>query len=156
MHLKLTITFCIVITLTIVITALAFKMKEEENDIPINVVIIILGASLGWLLGIFMSPYDAGERASFAVYAGAVASFVSGYLVAKVDSSVTKLLSPEFLFQKIVAFRFISFFSVLLLAMLLTFAVRVYLPKPENAAIYNPNNACNADIFKHCLKSSNA
>ena len=148
MHPKLLITFCIVFPLILTVVILAFRMKEEENDVTINLAILVLGACVGWLMGIFMSPYDSGEKAAFAGYASAVATFVSGYLVAKIDPLVTKLFSPEFLFQKVVAFRAASFLSVLLLAMLMTFAIRVYLPQPEFIGETRPNNSKHSDLVK--------
>lgn len=134
MHIKLLVTAGIVLPLIAVLIGLATRVKQQENDTQINIALLILGGALGWLLGIFMSPYDSGETAAFASYASAVATFASGYLLAKIDPLVSKLFTPDFLFNRVVAFRTISFISMILLAMLMTFAVRVYLPAPETVA----------------------
>jgi len=135
LHPKLLITICIVLPLILALVVLALRVRESENDVQVNLALLVFGGSLGWLLGIFMSPYGEGEKAAFAGYASAIMTFASGYLVGKIDPFVGKLLHPDFLFRTLVGFRVLSFLSIMLLSMLMTFAVREYLEEPSKDEI---------------------
>ncbi|MDM3852813.1 MAG: hypothetical protein PT119_23225 [Aphanizomenon gracile PMC627.10] len=45
----------------------------------------LFGSGLGWLIGIFVSPYTTTERSSFKTYATLAQGFLTGFLVSKVD-----------------------------------------------------------------------
>jgi len=135
---KLLVTTGIIIPLVLILAFLCLRVKERENDVQINLVILILGGCVGWLLGILLSPYGSCEKEAFAEYAAIFGTFVSGYLIGKIDPFVGKVFSPDFLLQRIVAFRVTSFLSILLLSMLMTFAVRVYLPNEKTAGCVPP------------------
>jgi hypothetical protein len=56
---------------------------------PSNVLQVLLclaGGALGWIIGILVSPLDAGEKKQFSDFAKALVALISGYLVGKVDS----------------------------------------------------------------------
>jgi len=113
--------------LLVVLVILSFFIKKEDEDKWINLAIIVLGLSIGWLFGMYISPYGEGEKQRFVEYATAVSAFVSGYLVAKLDGLITKLLSPEQVLQPVAGFRVIAGFSTFILSMLVTYVVRAYL-----------------------------
>ncbi|WP_345971399.1 hypothetical protein WCX72_05985 [Sulfurimonas sp. HSL1-6] len=92
----------------------------------INLGLVILGGAIGWVVGIFLTPYSAGQKAEFAEYASVIALFASGYLVGKVDAAISHMLKPENLFTPIVGFRLVITFSSFLLGMLVTVVIRYY------------------------------
>ena len=113
-----------IILITLVI--LSFFIKENEEDKWINLAIVVLGVSIGWLFGMYISPYGKGEEQKFTEYATAVSAFVSGYLLAKIDGLITKLLSPEQILRPVAGFRLIAGFSTVIVTMLVTYVVRAY------------------------------
>ena len=116
--------FAALLILTLVL--LAFRIKEKEEDKWINLAVIVLGLCLGWLLGIFIAPYK-GEETHFKELASAVAAFLSGYLVSKVDGLITKLLSPDQVMNPVAGFRVISAISSLVLSLIATYVARAYI-----------------------------
>ena len=110
----------------VTLIVLSFFVKEKEDDKWLNLATIVLGLCIGWMFGMYISPYGKGEELKFAEYATAVSAFVSGYLVAKIDGLITKLLSPEQVLQPVAGFRLIAGFSTLIVTMLVTYVVRAY------------------------------
>ena len=51
----------------------------------LNILILVFGGLLGWTIGILATPRDASERAQFSAYVAGVSTFLSGFVVAKVD-----------------------------------------------------------------------
>ncbi len=105
---------------------LAFRIKDDEKDKWGNLAVIVLGLSLGWLLGIYLAPYGKSEGAHFREIAEAVSAFFSGYLVAKVDGLITKVFSPEQVMRPVAGFRVAAAISSLVLSLIVTYVARVY------------------------------
>lgn len=103
-----------------------FYIGDSAAAYAMNFAILILGTSVGWLIGTVISPYDTKEQGDFSAYAKAVSAFVTGYLVAKVDKIIEHLFSPTFLSAPEAAFRMVLFLSAVLIAMLVTFINRRY------------------------------
>jgi hypothetical protein len=59
--------------------------KEQANT---NYLIVLLGSLLGWVLGLFFSPYDDKEAKAFVSIGQAVSAFISGYVFSKLDRFV--------------------------------------------------------------------
>lgn len=110
----------------VTLIVLSFFVKEKEDDKWLNLATIVLGLSVGWIFGMYISPYGKGEELKFTEYATAVSAFVSGYLVAKIDGLITKILSPEIILRPVSGFRLIASLSALVVAMLVTYVVRAY------------------------------
>lgn len=100
--------------------------SEALQVFAINSAVVLVGMTLGWVFGIFISPLGA-EKEEFSRYGKAVSVFFSGYLLAKVDPVVSKVLAAESLFDDLAAFRLLSFVTSFLVAMLIAFGWRKYL-----------------------------
>lgn len=109
-----------------VLILLAFAVDKCTEVRAVNVLALVSGAAVGWLLGVAVSPYDAREASAFPKYAGAVSAFVSGYVVSKLDRVLEHLLRPEFVASAVGAFRLLGGFCALILALLLTYIYRSY------------------------------
>jgi ABC-type Fe3+-siderophore transport system permease subunit len=55
----------------------------------------IIGATVGWFLGIVVSPRDGGQDQRFAMVGSAVATFFSGFLVSKLNATFDLLFDPK-------------------------------------------------------------
>jgi hypothetical protein len=86
-----------------VITWLAWNVGKPQNGVTVggthfaylNLLIVVLGSCLGWLIGTLASPYNKGETSKFNAYAHAISAFVSGYILSKADKLITSVLDPE-------------------------------------------------------------
>ena len=115
----------------IVLAMAALYITTEPIDIPINATIMILGLSLGWLCGTFMTPYNKIESEYVSSFTKAVSVFVSGYVVGKVDRVVEYILNPTFLMSTLPAFRIMSFVATFVIALMLTYIFRQYYLEPK-------------------------
>ena len=126
MNFKIMISGVVILFLYCVLVWLATKVKKSESDVAINIGLLILGGAIGWVIGIFLTPYGEGQKAEFSEYASVIALFVSGYLVGKVDAAISHLFKPEYLFTQVAGFRLVTTFSSFLLGMLVTVVIRYY------------------------------
>jgi hypothetical protein len=55
----------------------------------------LLGAALGWLTAILISPLSAAEERQFSSLGKVISGFVTGYLLSKVDPLITALLAID-------------------------------------------------------------
>jgi hypothetical protein len=105
---------------------LSFFIGDTTTVVVLNLAILALGFSVGWIIGILISPYDTEESKRFSVFTKAVGVFASGYLVGKIDKLVERILNPDFVLDSIHGFRIIAFLSATIVAMLVTFIYRWY------------------------------
>jgi hypothetical protein len=113
-------------TVVVIALVLCFFISPDTSARVINISILVTAASLGWLLGVSISPYDANERKQFSQYSKAVVTFISGYVAAKLDKLIDSLVAPAALADPVFGFRLLSFASVLIVSMLVTFIFREY------------------------------
>jgi uncharacterized membrane protein YjfL (UPF0719 family) len=126
MNIKLIISGIVILLLYALIGYLTTRVKKEPTDVAISLALVILGATVGWVIGIFLTPYDEIQKIEFSNYASFIALFASGYLIGKVDAAISHLFKPEYLFTPIVGFRLVITFASFLLGMLITVVVRYY------------------------------
>lgn len=108
------------------VTYLSFALGEDFKASSLNLLIVVLGLSLGWLLGILLSPYSHAEEKKFTEYAKAFGVFASGYLVGKVDKVIEAMFQPDFILDFVHGFRIMSFMAALIIALVVTFVFRRY------------------------------
>lgn len=108
------------------VTYLSFALGEDFKASALNLLIVVLGLALGWLLGILLSPYSGTEEKMFSEYAKAFGVFASGYLVGKVDKVIEELFQPDFILDSIHGFRVMAFVAALIIGLLVTFIFRRY------------------------------
>jgi glycerol uptake facilitator-like aquaporin len=106
----------------------AIAFARDRSDRMVNASVFLLGIVLGWLVGTALAPYTPDEQKEFSLYASYVSTFFSGYLLAKIDPAVTKLLSPDYLFENYstVIIRIASFLGPFIITLLVTFIFRKY------------------------------
>lgn len=91
-----------------------------------NYLILIGGGLFGWIAGLLLSPTTRGERAQFSEYGKALSTFVSGFLVAKLDKLFELTVKGASDVNEIFVGRLILFASAVALGTLMTFIWRRY------------------------------
>jgi hypothetical protein len=103
---------------------------SEGANFSILILSGLLGAALGWITGILVSPYNKDEKSSFGGVAKLVYGFLSGYALSKLDLVLTENLKTVSVTEKqwvVVCFGFICF----LVALAVTYITRRYwMPTP--------------------------
>ncbi len=108
------------------VTYFSYSVGDDFKASALNLLIVVLGLSLGWLLGILLSPYSGAEEKKFTEYAKAFSIFASGYLVGKVDKVIEALFQPDFILESVHGFRIMSFLAALIISLVMTFIFRRY------------------------------
>ncbi|WP_421657339.1 hypothetical protein [Leptothermofonsia sp. ETS-13] len=63
-----------------------FLVMFSIGSIPqLNVLFLFCGGLLGWILGILITPTSDVERTKFSEFGKAIATFLTGFLVAKIE-----------------------------------------------------------------------
>lgn len=101
-------------------------LAPTEKEFALHLSVMVLGITIGWIIGILSSPYGETEKEQFSTIVKGVTVFFSGYALAKVDPIITAILKPEAFSEPVVAFRVIAFLISFLLAVVITFVYRKY------------------------------
>jgi len=91
----------------------------------LNILLLLFGALLGWVTGILATPLGSAEQSQFSTYAAAISTFISGFLVAKLDKLFELSVTKEALTEVLLG-RALIFASAFLLGALFTFIGRRY------------------------------
>ena len=124
--------FIVVMTGLGILSALAYcawllaDRQLMSTSFALSVSIILLSIPSGFIFGILVSPIGSGERTEFSQYAKAATAFASGFVVAKLNETLSQLFSPAFVLSEIGGFRIICFVTGFTVAMLLMFGWRRY------------------------------
>lgn len=101
--------------------------KQGSDQKVIHIAAMVLGAALGWIIGILASPYGDTEQKQFSQLVKDVSVFLSGYALAKIDPIIARIVNPDTLLNNpINILRILIFLSAFLLSLLLTFEHRQY------------------------------
>jgi predicted membrane-bound spermidine synthase len=77
-----------------IVVWLVFALASERQEVAVNAMLSLLGAVLGWAVGILATPLNPRESARFVTLGQAVAAFLSGYVVSKLDRFLEGMLFP--------------------------------------------------------------
>jgi hypothetical protein len=72
---------------------LCWLFGATSKEVGINVLVCLLGALTGWSIGMFFSPFDKKDTARFQFLGKSVAAFASGYILSKLDSTMSAMLA---------------------------------------------------------------
>ena len=69
--------------------------KDWNEDFAYSFLVGLAGMAVGHVLGFFASPYNQGEKTAFSEYGKAIAAFVTGFLLSKLDRLLEVVVDPE-------------------------------------------------------------
>jgi len=106
---------------------LCILLSSDAQQQVLNFLIALMGALVGWALGMFFAPYNDKEAARFSSIGQAVSAFISGYAVSKVDRLFEETLFDDSASPVPISWiRMGLFFCSTLLVMLSVFSNRAY------------------------------
>jgi len=109
---------------------LACTLLGQSTPI-LHVLLCLFGGALGWVIGIAISPLDAGEKKQFSDWVKAITALISGYVVAKLDTILQSAWSAAAGDHELLVARLLLFGTCFLLTALFTFVGRRYLRGSE-------------------------
>jgi MFS family permease len=123
---KLISSYIIGATILIAMIIAAFVFPPQKQDSWMSLMLLIAGISVGWIIGIVISPYTTGEKTKFESYMKAVASFLSGYVVAHLNDLIKHIMKPEFLDNPLHLFQLILLFAGFCVSLVVVYYTRQY------------------------------
>jgi hypothetical protein len=102
-----------------------FLQGCSAASLAMNYLILLFGSLLGWAVGMLISPLGKKESDSFTGFGKAITTFLSGYLVSKLDLALNPVLSSPL--DPVLVARFLIFGAAFLLGAIVAYDVRQYL-----------------------------
>ena len=118
--------FAALCVLGILYAALATKTPADVSPRQLNLVILIAGGLVGWVVGMLITPVSPKEQAVFSDTGRALSTFVAGYLVAKIDRIFDIAMRKDDNVNGLFVGRLLMFVSTFALGVLATFVWRSY------------------------------
>ena len=112
-----------ILYLSLIVFSIVYGTNEKQWIFHLT--FMILGTTLGWIVGTIASPYRS-EKEEFSGIGKAISVFFSGYVLAKIDPLITEFLRKENLNDNTLAFRCLLFICSFLLTLVFTFITRKY------------------------------
>ena len=100
---------------------------RQGASAPLSIQIIVAGALIGWVVGILVTPLSPGEKSRFSEYGTAISTFITGYLVAKIDRVFDLSIKDRADINELLIGRVLMFVSAFILGALATSIWRTYL-----------------------------
>ena len=110
----------------IIYAALAMKTPADLSSRQLNLVILIAGGLVGWVVGMLITPVSPKDPAIFSDTGKALSTFVAGYLVAKIDRIFDVAMTKDETANGLFVGRLLMFVSMFALGVLATFVWRSY------------------------------
>jgi len=121
--LKLAYSFAIYATLIWI----GYLFSSDTVEFAYTFLVGLAGAAVGNILGLLASPYNRGEKTAFSDYAKALATFVTGFLLSKLDKLLGVAADPETLAQHpIYGARVLVFIVAAATGAIITYTLRAY------------------------------
>jgi hypothetical protein len=93
----------------------------------INILILLTSGVIGWIVGILITPTTRNERTQFSEYGKALSTFVTGFLLAKVDKVFELTVTKAGDVNEVLLGQLMLSASAFALGILLTFIWRKYI-----------------------------
>ena len=116
----------IALTFTAAILRLAYVLGLPDQSYNTNFLLCLLGALIGWGVGILATPLNQAESARFVTLGQAVSAFLTGYVVSKLDRFLEGALFSKEGIQLAAWQRLGLFTASLLTSLIISFVWRSY------------------------------
>ncbi|MGV3661993.1 MAG: hypothetical protein ACO1TE_17545 [Prosthecobacter sp.] len=110
----------------VAIITIAYRLGRKDGSYLINWMLCVLGALIGWAIGILAAPFNESESQRFLALGQAVSVFLSGYVISKLDRFLEGTLYSDGAPQGSAWMRLCLFVVSLLLAVIIVFINRLY------------------------------
>ena len=118
---------CLTATSIYVATLIITFFVGHEGATKYNFLVCIIGFVLGWFVGIIISPYDGDEEKKFTNYSKLIGTFISGYIVSKIDKFWDNIISNNAFSDSLFISRIIFFLIFFCVTLIVVFAFRRYI-----------------------------
>lgn len=98
----------IAVAFDLALLVLSFFVGGPES-IPLNIMSVIFGMGMSIPMGFLLSPLTREEEFQFNSIGKALLTFVSGYLISKLDRTIEAALAPDLILSAVAAFRLAAF-----------------------------------------------
>jgi uncharacterized membrane protein len=101
-------------------------LSESTADQEITFILCTAGSVLGWLIGIVTTPYGAEDKDKIYNFSKMAGTFISGYLLSKVNKILDDLMEPTKILSYLVGVRFVLFICFFIISYIVVFVFRIY------------------------------
>jgi hypothetical protein len=98
----------------------------------LNILFLLSGGSIGWILGIFITPTSADEKSNFSQYGKTITSFITGFLLAKIEKIFDLIIKERGDLSDVFVLRSLLLIVSFALGILCTFIWRSYVATDGN------------------------
>lgn len=105
---------------------LAYRVGPEPNEYPITYIICICGYIIGWIVAIISTPMNEIDRDKIGRFTGLIGTFISGYLLSKLDKILERIFDPAVIFSELTGARVLLFICCFGITFILVFYYRQY------------------------------
>ncbi len=121
------------IIILICLIYVSYRLQEIHPERYFNMLLIPTGGSLGWVVGIYLSPRGNQQERQFQTLGKAIGTFVSGYLLAKVSPLFQHFADDKEAWNILVGTRAFIFVISFFLGLLFVFIGRTQKPLEDSA-----------------------
>lgn len=125
------------------LVALALVVESLRSGDELLRIYLLVGAAIGWLVGILAVPLNDDEQNRFGQFAKIIAGFLTGYLFSKIDPVVIWFVTPpdggQFpIFDPTIQKRALFSFAGFLVSLIMIFNARSYWSLKASSATPKP------------------
>jgi len=116
-----------ILILCVFVSSLWLHRTGDWRGYSITALVGLSGIAVGWLVGLLASPYDRSEKTRFAKYSEVISAFLGGYVLSKIDPTLSLILSNDNLIRNpIYGARVLVFVTCLITAAITMYVYRLY------------------------------
>ena len=88
---------------------LAYLVGQDRSVYPTTYIICISGYILGWIVALISTPMNTNDESKIGRFTKMVGTFLSGYLLSKLDKIFERLFDPAEIFTTLAGVRILLF-----------------------------------------------
>jgi hypothetical protein len=111
----------------LIMAILGVLFSENAAEFALSFLVGVAGGAVGSLLGTLASPYSHGEKTAFSEYMKAIATFLGGFMLSKLDKLLVMVADPKNLTDHpVYGARVLVFVIVLVTSAITIYIFRMY------------------------------
>jgi len=109
--------------------------SEKQEEWPVTFILCTAGCVLGCLIGIITTPYSTQDTDKLQNFSKMAGTFLSGYILAKLDKILEELMKPETFIHSLAGIRFVLTISFFIMSYIVVFVFRSYTRADDPAPV---------------------